>query len=243
MRKFIFLIFLLLLWTPRSAAGEKGPVTFQSPDKQAVLMEVYVSQGCSSCPPAQDWVNTFTEGPHLWTEVVPVVFHVDYWDYLGWKDPFSSRELSQRQRAYRAQGHVNSVYTPGFIVNGKEWRGWFQKQSLPETTAAAGALKATLDSGRLSAVYEGEEKGLILNVALLGVGLQTDITRGENHGRLLREDFVVLSFDRYPSEDGTWQTVYSTDTPHNPPRKALALWVSREDDFTPLQAAGGWLPQ
>jgi|GEM_PF-843125 len=240
--KLCALIACALLWpTPVQAA--EG-ISFASPRQQATLMEVYVSQGCSSCPPAQNWVNQLIDSPRLWKDVVPVVFHVDYWDYLGWKDPFSSHDTTERQRAYKTQGRVGSVYTPGFVVNGKEWRGWFRGGSLPEENKSAGVLQARLESGQLSASYQTDTtKDLVLNVAVLGFGLKTDVTRGENRDRLLTEDFVVLSFESHPSNDGNWQFTFPPKIPKASKRAAVALWVSRKGDFTPLQATGGWLPQ
>jgi len=89
-------------------------IEFNSGNKKVALVELYTSQGCSSCPPADEWLNTLKDKPGLWSKFVPVAFHVDYWDYLGWKDSFSKKEYSSRQRLHRKQGNVKVVYTPGF---------------------------------------------------------------------------------------------------------------------------------
>lgn len=79
-----------------------------------LVIELFTSQGCSSCPPAERYVNSLANNPNL----LPLAFHVDYWDQYGWKDPYSSPEHTQRQRQYRHHFHISSLYTPQVIVNG-----------------------------------------------------------------------------------------------------------------------------
>ena len=88
------------------------------------LVELYTSEGCSSCPPAEAWLSRLVASPQLWTEIVPVAFHVDYWDNLGWRDRFASAQWTARQRTYAANWGSDSVYTPGFVRDGREWRQW-----------------------------------------------------------------------------------------------------------------------
>ena len=95
----------------------------ESGPRQVTLVELYTSEGCSSCPRADRWISHFVDSSDLWQRVVPLSFHVDYWDYLGWKDRFSKPEFSKRQRNHKKTGNVPAVYTPGTLVNGKEWRG------------------------------------------------------------------------------------------------------------------------
>src|SRR5262245_10264750 len=102
----------------------RGTVTFQSPDRRTALLELFTSEGCSSCPPAEAWLSRLKESPCLWKDFVPVAFHVDYWDRLGWEDPWGSRAYSQRLQSYARSWRNDSVYTPGFVLNGKEWRAW-----------------------------------------------------------------------------------------------------------------------
>src|ERR1700758_572188 len=102
----------------------ENSVRFESGPTQVNLLELYTSEGCSSCPPAEAWLGEFSESEDLWRAVVPVSFHVDYWDNLGWKDVFSSREFTQRQRLYAESWGSGSVYTPGFVLNGAEWQSW-----------------------------------------------------------------------------------------------------------------------
>ena len=96
----------------------------QSGPQQVPLIEVFTSEGCSSCVPAWKWLNNLKNEPGLWQDFIPVSFHVDYWDYLGWKDRLSQKNFSERQYAYASSWEEGTVYTPGLILNGKEWQSW-----------------------------------------------------------------------------------------------------------------------
>src|SRR5437773_2365288 len=109
------------------------PLKLQSAESQTPLLELFTSEGCSSCPPAEAWFSKLKDSPKLWKDFIPVAFHVDYWDHLGWKDPFSSKTFSERQGKYAAAWQNESIYTPGFVWNGTEWRGWFNREELPHT--------------------------------------------------------------------------------------------------------------
>ena len=225
-------------------------LSFQSAREQTALLELYTSEGCSSCPPADGWLSGLTSSPRLWQEFVPLAFHVDYWDYIGWRDPFGSKAFSDRQRAYAASWQTDNIYTPGFVLNGKEWRGWSGQSGSPKSTGVkAGVLMATTadtNHWRVSfspAVAAG--KNYEAHAALLGNGLSSDVKAGENRGRQLKHDFVVRSlikasltrngevatgeFDLLlpaKSGDGTW---------------AIAVWVTEAGHLEPLQATGGWI--
>ncbi len=73
-----------------------APIVFQSSTRQTALLELYTSEGCSSCPPAEAWLSKLKTEPGLWSEFVPVAFHVDYWNNLGWRDKLSSEQFSRR---------------------------------------------------------------------------------------------------------------------------------------------------
>src|SRR5215470_17138375 len=106
-------------------SGARGDtLVFQSSENQVSLLELFTSEGCSSCPPAEKWVSGLKAAPGLWKQFVPVAFHVDYWDYLGWRDPWASKAFSDRQRAYAQVWGGDSIYAPGFVLNGQEWRAW-----------------------------------------------------------------------------------------------------------------------
>src|SRR5205823_9928722 len=97
-------------------------VVFESGPKKIQLLELFTSEGCSSCPPAEASLGRLVNDPRLWHEFVPVAFPVDYWDRLGRKHPLASVEWTKRQRLYAANWNAETVYTPAFVLNGREWR-------------------------------------------------------------------------------------------------------------------------
>ena len=94
-------------------------LTFQSGELQTTFIELYTSEGCSSCPPADRWLSQLKDDPTLWQDKVPIAFHVDYWDYIGWKDSLALPGNTQRQGQYKAENKIGFVYTPGFVINGQ----------------------------------------------------------------------------------------------------------------------------
>ena len=166
-------------------------ISVQSQKKQSVMVELFSSQGCSSCPPAEEWLNSFIDNPDLWTKYVPLSFHVNYWDQLGWKDPFATVEFTQRQYAYKKQGYTSGVYTPGFLINSKEWRGWFDKSKSDITLSKASVLLLSSKNSLIFVNYNTSGQ-FEAHVALLGFGLETEVLKGENKGKTLEHDFVVL---------------------------------------------------
>src|SRR5580765_4331045 len=143
MRTISILFSSFVAYATISLNAQSNPVLFESVDRKATLLELFTSEGCSSCPPAESWLSRLKESPGLWKEFVPVAFHVDYWDYLGWRDPWSSKTFTDRQHAYANAWRSDSVYTPGFVFNGKEWRAWARSKSVPSTAVISGLLKVT----------------------------------------------------------------------------------------------------
>jgi len=210
--------------------------------QQTTLIELYSSEGCHSCPPADEFVSQFTASDELWSRYIPVVFHVDYWDYLGWQDPYARATFSNRQRAYKQQGHTSGVYTPGFVVNGSEWTGFFKPwRVLPETDARPGSLQLAITGHQAVVNFPASQK-LTYHLAVLGMGLASSVQAGENQGKQLTHDFVVLD---HQSTKGTQGTVFQLPLihGHQPDRLAVVSWVTAADDIVPIQAVGGWLPK
>ena len=228
----------------------------QSKSERVLLLELYTSEGCSSCPPADRWLSNLGEDPRLWHDLVPVAFHVDYWDYIGWPDRFAEADYGERHRRYARQGHIDNVYTPGLVVAGNEWRAWFRHPVLeppPAVEVGQLALEVEVDVGgggaavQLVARYEPAfslPREAELHVAMLGFDLSTEVLSGENHGRRLEHDFVVLSYATLPMRSEQGGLVASGPLPTSDldetPR-AIAAWVSLTGDQRPIQAVGGWL--
>jgi len=213
---------------------------FQQQGQAPVLIELYTSEGCSSCPPAEHYLNSFVDSPELWRKYVPLAFHVDYWDYIGWEDRFAQPQFKQRQYNHRRLGNLKSVYTPGWITGGNEWRGFFRGHKVTPQKQAGGLLQARLDKQQLNVSYEPNQqhRTLIAHVALLGFDLSSQVTAGENSGRLLKHQFVVLDKQQKPQDNFQWSfTLPQVDTSQ---RHALAIWIS-ERNQKPLQVTADWL--
>ena len=185
----------------------------------------------------------------LWHDFIPIAFHVDYWDYIGWKDRFASRSYSERQRQHASEQQMRTVYTPGFMYNGQEWRQWFVRRyfDFPEANDTAGKLVADIANRQavvsFTPITSGERK-LEINIALLGFDLETPVQTGENRGQVLKHDFVVLGLRRNRLTFDTNQYVGTIELPKkstDAPRYAVAIWVSPQGSQRPLQAVGGWL--
>lgn len=226
-----------------AAVVQAGSLRLSSAGGDKLLVELYTSEGCSSCPPAERFLNRLGERPELWSTYVPVAFHVDYWNRLGWRDRFSRPAYSRRQRRYAELGYLDSVYTPGFLVNGREWRrGWLHSEPPTPGSPARGELQLLLEDGQVSAHYSGGTGTHRLYLALLGMGLETGIGAGENEGHRARHDFVVLGFTTADSADGHWRLALPEAEEGGAESYALAAWVGRGDDPLPQQAVGGAIP-
>jgi hypothetical protein len=241
MKHFIHLIvFYLSLFSLSHAA----PQTFSSGNKQVNVIELYTSEGCSSCPPAEEWLNSFKQDDRLWKEIIPLAFHVDYWDYIGWPDRFADPKFADRQRYYVFSEQLSGVYTPGVMLNGREWRG---KSAIDSKKDKAGQLILEFDNGQVDVRYvtKTQDAPLNINIAVLGFDLVTEVKRGENQGRELVHDFVVLGHDlsRLQQND-TGEYCFSSKLPTlkmHANKLAIVAWVNRSKDLTPIQATGGWL--
>src|SRR5712675_3660077 len=226
---------MMVIWLAAGYIFASEPKTFESGDTQSSLIELFTSEGCSSCPPAEKWLSALKSSSDLWKKAVPVAFHVDYWDHRGWRDRFAKPEFTSRQHRYAAAWGGDSVYTPSFVVNGKEWRDWFGGNAMPITSTKVGVLRVSVsDDGKVNATFAPDTmqaRPLALNVALLGSNLESNVKRGENSGRKLRHDFVVLQLaktDLIASGD-RWVGSISIPKQNAEKPRALAAWVNEED--------------
>ena len=241
----------MVLAAPAAAGGD---LKFQSRDgRHTRLVELYTSEGCSSCPPAEAWLGKLVASPQLWTEIVPVAFHVDYWDNLGWTDRFASPAWTARQRAYAANWGNDSVYTPGVVLDGREWRQWASHAAgewppAAEKAADPGQLSIIVHDGKTAVVtYRTIDRPAAareVSVALLGCDLTSSVKAGENRGQSLRHDFVALACVRQKlsSDKPEGSATFPLPTPPaEAGRLALAAWVEEPGRAGIEQATGGWL--
>jgi hypothetical protein len=183
--------------------------TGTSTTKQPVIVELFTSEGCSSCPPADALLKRLSDfQPIDGADVLALEEHVDYWNQDGWTDPFSSHDFSERQNEYTAQLRVNGPYTPEMIVDGtKEFVGSRASQAertisqaaktpkakitlQPATDAAPAKGKATYNV-QIADVPGPATSGLDLWVAVTEKNLATDVKNGENAGENLKHADIV----------------------------------------------------
>lgn len=183
----------------RESPAARGPGSF-------AVVELFTSQGCSSCPPADALLSkVIADAAQTGKQVFPLSFHVDYWNRLGWKDPFSQPAFSERQKKYANKLNLNGVYTPQMVVNGaKEFVGSNERElqyalrqsekERPQLTFKKAAVELKGATVTVNYALTGSFEGCKLNVALVSNSAVTTIRRGENEGRTLRNDHVVRYF-------------------------------------------------
>ncbi|HEX6125164.1 MAG TPA: DUF1223 domain-containing protein [Pyrinomonadaceae bacterium] len=189
--------------TGHEAKGETDAASGSAitvPDiRQPVLVELFTSEGCSSCPPA-DRNLAFLESqqPVAKAEIITLAFHVDYWDRLGWKDRFSSPLYSRRQEIYSQVFKLNSNYTPQMVVDGRaEFVGSDSGRASKEVQNAVDSAKARIEisaqEGRLTVKVVGVPRHMDATVyaAIAEDGIRTRVERGENSGKTLEHVSVV----------------------------------------------------
>jgi len=194
---------MMLVWLMPLALAD------QNQDKPFAVVELFSSEGCSSCPSADLLVSKLTTWARQNDEpVYPMIFHVDYWNDLGWRDVFSRPEFTQRQYSYARVFKDQGVYTPEMIVNGTDaFVGSNQDQlqkdlghelKLPAIAVLHVSLKKDDDSVWVKFDTQGASPDDVVNVALVERGLSTDVTAGENAGRTLHHNNVVKEFQTVP---------------------------------------------
>lgn len=227
--------------------------TITSGPQYVSLVEAYTSEGCSSCPPAGDWLTGLRGQPGLWTSFVPVSFHVDFWDHLGWKDTLANALFGDRLHAYVRQWKERAAATPSIVINGSHdhhWRSRIQPAiDTAHSSSNAGILRVELEGARLAHItYSSADTNqpLAAHVALLGFGIKHRIDRGENKGRVLIHDFSVIAYNEgvlNQTSPGVWSgEVEMPDAPaETMEKRGIAVWISGTNQLESLQSAGGYI--
>ncbi len=185
----------LVLWSFASGAFAAGPIC--QTESQAALtpvIELYTSEGCSSCPPADRWLSTLKDSAGAGGAVVQA-FHVGYWDYIGWVDRFASAAHTTRQRQIAALNRQSNVYTPQLVRNGQDWRDYTRAVSGGEPARARIVLQKNSADAFEATVTPAE--GVASWAAYWTVtehGHSSKVKAGENAGELLQHDFVVRQY-------------------------------------------------
>jgi hypothetical protein len=203
MKKIVFTLAAFIVVATLLALTNSKPLVKQENENGFVVMELFTSQGCSSCPPADEVLGSYVQ--KMDSRIIPIAFHVDYWNQLGWKDPFSNHQYAERQENYDANFLHATVYTPQLIINGeKEFVGSDKTNikhavdnTLNEIPAVIINIKSnTIGNGQVQAHYTigGGISNATLNAVLIQNKTTTKINAGENNGTTLINYNVARQF-------------------------------------------------
>ena len=227
MRSIKCILFLALSLQTVQAADS---LSVSSGPYQTAVVELYTSEGCSSCPPADRWLDQLIQLPTGELDVLALAFHVDYWDHLGWKDQFASPRYSARQRELGRFNRQQTIYTPGFFVDGREIRGTSNiLASIRRTNRTSASvdleLKSHIDNGQLRMQLtsrDNSRQNPRVQFVLFEDNLSTRVDRGENAGHQLSHQRVV----RYLSPPINLQPELSHDIRLDPAWKRNDLGIA-----------------
>jgi hypothetical protein len=175
----------------------------RSSDHMVALIELYTSEGCDSCPPADNWLSRLGTGDEA--RVIPIAFHVDYWDRLGWTDRFASAKYTSRQYEQMRRQQAMFVFTPQVILQGRDFGQWHASGEPATTVAAVNArrpramIELASTSAGGNAIVDvhvnvpdiGDRRHALVAVALVQSKLSSEVKAGENAGKRLQHDHVV----------------------------------------------------
>jgi hypothetical protein len=229
----------LLCLTVSNAIAQSSPATCnaKSSDKITPVIELYTSEGCSSCPPADKWLSTLKDvTPASAAQPVVQAFHVNYWDYIGWTDRFATPAHTARQRQVSSWQNSSQIYTPQMVGNGRDLRNWSRWNANPEAATVAIALKQ--EQGNLFSAQVQAPTGVAWGAywTVTEDGHSSKVKAGENSGEFLKHDFVVRQYQAAGEHTGNSKLVLQTaakDTAH-PRRVNLVIFNSQTGK--PLQA-------
>jgi len=186
-------------------APTMGACSLSSPAHRVALLELYTSEGCSSCPPADRWLSSLVISGFGSDKLVPLALHVDYWNNLGWTDRFSKAGFSQRQREAAQRSRSDVIYTPQVVLDGMDLSGWGNEGRFASNVANVNKSRAAADirltttltgttlqlDGEVRVQESSRRDAVGAWVAVFENRLVTRVAAGENGGRTLEHDYVV----------------------------------------------------
>jgi hypothetical protein len=201
------------------------------------VVELFTSQGCSSCPPADRWLSTLKDQPG----VIALGFHVNYWNHLGWTDPFATPQTTERQRQIRDATRGKYVYTPQVVLNGEDHRAWRGERAdtLPALPAATAPSLRLVRKGELVTAHVGaspQRMPLAGYWAVLQDGNDSRVTRGENAGETLHNDHVVRLYQPVAPWEGQQPQTITLPLPQTAHQR-VAFVLTDAGGLKPVQAA------
>lgn len=226
--KFLSLFFTLVSLNSFALNWESGT-------EKIHLVELYTSESCSSCPPAEAWLNNLKDDDLLYKEVVPVEYHVDYWNYLSWEDKHSDNKFTRRQRLF-AQKRGTSVFTPQILQNGKKdlrYSAHYPKKANKKVPN----LKVSVNQKTGEVLLTTKNSpNLVCEAVLTQGGYVSKIRSGENSGKTLKHEFVVEEMKTKRLKNNECR--FKFDNLENKKGRGIALWLRSPDTFEVIQATG-----
>lgn len=247
----IILVVLTVMLTGNIKLSPAATCAAESAEHRVAVLELYTSEGCNSCPPADRWLNGLQDRGFDARRVIPLAFHVDYWDYIGWPDRFAHPAYSERQRSIADRNNASFVYTPQFMFDGRDIRNPWAAGRLSEQLQPINSQRARL---KLHLKHSTEAKAVRVSlvitnnaaqsanvyVALFENGLHSEVKAGENAGKKLYHEFVVREFSNAVSvaPGKTLTRHFKLDLPPHskPPRLGLAAFAENAVSGATLQA-------
>ena len=218
-----------------AAIAGPGPAAARSTAEGPWAVELFTSQGCSSCPPSDAYLGSLARRP----DIVALSYHVDYWDYIGWKDPFASRDTTERQRAYARVLKQRYVYTPEMVVDGQGHDTGRDRGAIESLLAEAqrrSPKRATPDLARAVggpltiklAPFPLDGHPADVTLAIYDRRHSTPVASGENQGRMLENFNTVRHLEVLASWDGSAAS-WTVDASRLQPGQGAAVLVQRAD--------------
>jgi hypothetical protein len=235
-----------------ASGAESRRLTAQSGPHTVAVLELYTSEGCNSCPPADTLVSSLPTRGFPPDQLVPLALHVDYWDSLGWPDRFAQPIFTQRQRTIAAQQRQRTVYTPQIVLQGQDFRDWRslgeQVQRINRLPARANITLQVVENlpAALEVLAEAvvpdtaARQHAVMYVALYENNLRSVVTAGENKGHTLRHDFVTRQWVGPLAVDAQgmvrWQRRLPLDKDWQPAHLGIVVLVQQQHNSDVLQA-------
>lgn len=231
----------LLLGLPLACFAAAPVCEARSGEHITPVLELFTSEGCSSCPPADRWLSGLKGQP-----VVAQAFHVGYWDYIGWVDRFATPAHTVRQREIAARNGLNTIYTPQWVRNGQDWRDW-RRLAQPGTDTARARIVLRPANGHN--LFEAQISPTDVTQrwsaywTVTEHGHSSRVQAGENAGELLQHDFVVRQYTPVGRYQGPQTLRFAAIAAQPAHPRQINLVVFNPDSGAPLQAVSLSCPE
>lgn len=242
--KFSLLFVLNLLLSVSINAQE-----FVSQKHKTPVLELFSSEGCSSCPPAERQFSLLKNHKGLWVDFVPINFHVDYWNRLGWTDPYSKELYTQRQHQYAQYWNRKNVYTPAFAFQSQDLGPVLKFSELDNIKKIKSSVEIKVHVTeknnqyflKISTAQLEKNKKYELFASIMSNDLVSEVTSGENSGRTLQQNFVALASQQKMLEQPKVELVFDKNKFMQKKKTSFVVWVTEVKNPEIIQSVGGYI--